>query len=99
MNVLRDRANYFPTYCGDIISVYTRTMGSPTNDTDCNVPTRSGEYDISQNPTFHLSFGPSFMGRGKSNLKNADRIIRIWTLRIVTAQRHLKLFRIILVNF
>jgi len=57
-----------PTYYNFISSVYTRTVLMPTTDTDCNVSTRFGEYDISHNPTSHLWFGHSSMGRGNSNV-------------------------------
>jgi len=46
MNVLSQRTNAFPQYCGDFTSQYTSALVSPTTSIDFNVPTWFGGYNI-----------------------------------------------------
>jgi len=56
-------------------------------------PTVFGGYEIS----FPLVVRPQFYGPRQLDRHCADRIIRIYNLRGVTKQRHIKMFRIIVV--
>ena len=89
MNVLRYRAKFSPTYCGDIRPLYTRAVLSRTTDTDFNMRTWFGWYEISLNSTSLLSFGPSSMGCGNSTV-NAPIVLSGYRVRGVTEQHHVK---------